>query len=90
MLLIDLWSRDVDSKRVHTFVELRKRACEAGPKRVGVVLADDEVALTAMAHAYRSGLAFPVLIGDEKQIRARGGIPRLLRSGCQSGVRFYR
>ena len=56
---------------LHTFVELRKRACEAGPKRVGVVLADDEVALTAMAHAYRSGLAFPVLIGDEKQIRAR-------------------
>jgi phosphotransacetylase len=54
-----------------TFVELRKRACKAGPKRVGVVLADDEVALTAMAHAYRSGLAFPVLIGEEKPIRAR-------------------
>lgn len=56
---------------LHTFAELRKRACEAGPKRVGVVLADDEVALTAMAHAFSSGMAFPVLIGEEKPIRAR-------------------
>ena len=56
---------------LHTFAELRKRACEAGPKRVGVVLADDEVALTAMELAYRSGMAFPVLIGEEKPIRAR-------------------
>ena len=56
---------------LRTFAELRKRAGEAGPKRVGVVLADDEVALTAMALAYRSGLAFPVLIGEEKPIRAR-------------------
>jgi phosphate butyryltransferase len=56
---------------LRTFAELRKRACDAGPKRVGIVLADDEVALTAMALAYRSGLAFPVLIGEEKPIRAR-------------------
>jgi len=52
-----------------TFAELRKRACEVGPKRVGVVLADDEVALAAMADAFRIGMAFPVLIGEEKHIR---------------------
>ena len=64
-----------------TFAELRKRACEVGPKRVGVVLADDEVALAAMADAYRTGLAFPVLIGDEKSIRAKAeslGFSRLV------------
>jgi phosphate butyryltransferase len=54
-----------------TFGELRKRACELGPKRVGVVLADDEVALAAMADAFRTGMAFPVLIGEEKQIREK-------------------
>ncbi len=56
---------------LRTFAELRKRACAAGPKRVGVVQADDDVALTAMADAYLSGLAFPVLIGDEKNTRAK-------------------
>lgn len=56
---------------LRTFVELRKRACEVGPRRVGVVLADDEVALAAMADAFRSGMAFPVLIGDEKSTRAK-------------------
>jgi phosphate butyryltransferase len=38
---------------------------------VGVVLADDEVALAAMADAFHSGMAFPVLIGDEKNTRAK-------------------
>lgn len=56
---------------VRTFAEVRQRACEIGPKRVGVVLADDEVALTAAAEAMRSEIAFPVLIGEEKRIRAR-------------------
>jgi phosphate butyryltransferase len=55
---------------IRTFAELRKRACEAGPRRVGVVLADDEVALTAAADALRFKIAFPVLIGDAKRIRA--------------------
>jgi phosphate butyryltransferase len=59
------------TNELRTFAELRKRALEAGPKRVGVVLADDEVALTAMADAFRTGLAFPVLIGDENHIRAK-------------------
>src|ERR1039458_8002369 len=56
---------------LHTFVELRKRAREVGPRRVGVVLADDEVALAAMADALKFGIAFPVLIGDEKSTRAK-------------------
>ena len=56
---------------IRTFAELRKRAREVGPKRVGVVLADDEVALTAAADALRIGIALPVLIGDAQKIRAR-------------------
>lgn len=55
---------------IRTFAELRKRACEVGPKRVGVVLADDEVALTAAADALSSNIAFPVLFGDAEKIRA--------------------
>ncbi|MGA3009962.1 MAG: phosphate acyltransferase [Terracidiphilus sp.] len=56
---------------IRTFAELRERAREVGPKRVGVVLADDEVALTAAADALRIGIAMPVLIGDVQRIRAR-------------------
>jgi phosphate butyryltransferase len=56
---------------IRTFTELKERAREAGPKRVGVVLADDEVALTAASDALRMGIALPVLIGDVERIRAR-------------------
>ncbi len=56
---------------VRTFAEVRELARSKGPKRVGVVLADDEVALSAAAEAMRSEIAFPVLIGEEKDIRAR-------------------
>ncbi len=56
---------------VRTYAEVRELARTKGPKRVGVVLADDEVALTAAAEALRSEIAFPVLIGKEKDIRAR-------------------
>jgi phosphate butyryltransferase len=58
-------------KLIRTFAELRERAREFGPKRVGVVLADDDVALTAASDALLSRIATPVLIGDEKAIRAR-------------------
>lgn len=54
---------------VRTFADLRKRARAAGPRRVAVVLADDEVALTAAADALGAGIALPVLIGDERRIR---------------------
>ena len=56
---------------LRTFAEVRQRARELGPKRVGVVLADDEVALTAAAEAMRANIADPILIGEEKDIRAR-------------------
>ncbi len=55
---------------IRTFAELRKRAREVGPRRVGVVLADDEVALTAAADALRIEIVLPVLIGDAQRIRA--------------------
>jgi len=54
---------------IRTFAELKSRARDVGPKRVGVVLADDEVALTAAADALRLEIAFPVLIGDAARIR---------------------
>jgi len=56
---------------IRTFEQMRKRAQELGPKRVGVVLAEDDVALTAAAEAMRANIATPVLIGEEKGIRAR-------------------
>jgi phosphate butyryltransferase len=52
-----------------TFAEIRSRARELGPKRVGVVLADDDVALAAASGALLEGIATPVLIGDERRIR---------------------
>ena len=45
---------------IRTFADLRDRACELGPKRVGVVLADDDVALTVASDALLSRIAFPV------------------------------
>ena len=37
----------------------------------GIVVADDEVALTAADGALRLGIAIPLLIGDERKIRAK-------------------
>jgi phosphate butyryltransferase len=54
---------------IGSFVELRQRAQSAGPKRVAVVVADDEVALTAAEAALDLGIAQPVLIGNERNIR---------------------
>ncbi len=56
---------------VTTFTELRRRAQPLGPRRVAVIAADDEVALTAADGALRLGLAVPVLIGNETRIRAK-------------------
>lgn len=58
-------------KLMRTFAELRERACELGPKRVGVVCAQDDVALTAASDALLSRIALPVLIGDPDKIRTR-------------------
>jgi phosphate butyryltransferase len=54
---------------ITTFAELRTRARELDPKRVGVVLADDDVALTCASDALIQGIASPVLIGDPDRIR---------------------
>ncbi|MGB8775365.1 MAG: phosphate acyltransferase, partial [Terriglobales bacterium] len=57
------------SKLISSFIELRQRARTLGPKRVAVVVADDEVALTAAEEALQLGIARPVLIGNESNIR---------------------
>lgn len=53
------------------FAELRRRAQRLGPKRVALVAADDDVALTAASTALSLGIAIPVLIGDASRIRAK-------------------
>jgi phosphate butyryltransferase len=66
---------------VKNFTDLRRSAQPLGPKRVGVVVADDDVALTAADGALHLGIALPVLIGHEKKIRAKAealGLSRLL------------
>jgi phosphate butyryltransferase len=66
---------------VRSFAELRMRARACGPRRVGVVLADDDVALSAASDALISKIASPVLIGDGARIRARAeglGLTELL------------
>ena len=55
---------------VRSFQELRLRAQALGPKRVAIVVADDEVALLAAAGAVELGIAIPVLVGNEQRIRA--------------------
>ena len=54
---------------IRTFQELRERAKGLGARRVAVVSADDEVALSAAAEALHLGLALPVLVGDLERIR---------------------
>jgi phosphate butyryltransferase len=56
---------------VRTFAELRGRAQELGPKRIGLVVADDETGLRAMEGATESNIAVPVLFGDERRIRSK-------------------
>lgn len=54
-----------------TFAEVHEQARQAGPRRVGVVLPEDDVSLTAASDALLQRIATPVLIGDEERIRAR-------------------
>jgi len=58
---------------VQTFAQLRARAQELGPRRVGLVVADDEVALRAVENATELNIAIPVLFGDETKIRSTIG-----------------
>jgi phosphate butyryltransferase len=53
------------------FGELRRAAQGTRALRLGVVVADDDIALSAAAAAFRLGIASPVLIGNQAAIRAR-------------------
>ena len=68
-------------ERIATFDDLRLRAQQLGPCRVAIVVADDDVALSAADHALQSGIAVPVLFGNAGKIRAKAedlGLSRLL------------
>ena len=55
---------------IASFASLRARAAAAGTRRVAIVVAEDEIALTAAHDAYELGIAEPVLIGDPAKIHA--------------------
>src|SRR5271165_1703989 len=55
---------------ITNFTDLRLRAQPLGPRRVAVVAANDEVALTAADGALHLGIAVPVLIGNEHKIHS--------------------
>ena len=55
---------------IASFASLRARAAAAGTRRVAIVVAEDEIALTAAHEAYELGIAEPVLIGDPAKIHA--------------------
>lgn len=56
---------------IRSFEVLRSAACALGAKRVAIVCAEDDVALTAAADALRWGVAIPQLLGDTAKIRAK-------------------
>ena len=58
-------------ERVATFSDLRHRAQRLDQCRVAIVVADDDVALTAADRALQLGIAAPVLIGNAGKIRAK-------------------
>jgi phosphate butyryltransferase len=61
----------VITRALTTFAQLRRAAQPLGPRKVAVVAADDEVALTAAAAALRLGIASPILIGNAERIRGK-------------------
>src|SRR5271169_6081044 len=71
---------------VTNFARLRQRAQPLGPKRLAVIVADDEVALTAADGALQLGIAVPVLIGNESKIRTK--VEALGLSGLLKGAEF--
>jgi phosphate butyryltransferase len=56
---------------VSDFAALLELARQVGPRRVAVVAAEDDTALTAIAEAVPRGIATAVLVGDEPRVRAR-------------------
>jgi len=73
-------------QKIADFGALRRCAQSLGPRRVAVVEADDEVALTAADCALQMRIAVPVLIGNEPRIRAH--IEALRLSGLGAGAEF--
>jgi phosphate butyryltransferase len=74
---------------IRTFEELRAAAGTRGPKRLGIVAAEDDVALLAAAGVADLGLAVPVLIGDENKTRHKIrelGVEILLRESIFIGA----
>ncbi len=71
MLFTMMCGASHDSPELKDFSKLRLRAQALGPQRVGVVAAEDDVALTAADAALRLGIAIPVLIGNERKTRMK-------------------
>lgn len=68
---------------IRDFAALREAARPLGPRKVAVVAADDEVALTAADGALHLHIAAPVLIGNAQKIRDKAqalGLSALLDS----------
>jgi len=59
------------SNVITSFAELRRSVQPEHPLRLGVVVADDEIALSAAAAAHSLGIALPVLIGKQAAIHAK-------------------
>lgn len=55
---------------ITSFSALRARAADAGRRRVGIVSAEDDIALSAARDALALGIATPFLIGDPTKIRS--------------------
>lgn len=72
------------TQTIPNFTELRRHAKPLGPRRIAVVAADDEVALTAADGALGLGIAVPVLIGNEEKIRATAQALCLLRLNAEA------
>jgi phosphate butyryltransferase len=60
----------VPVQTITSFESLRAGAARRGRRRVAIVVAEDEIALTAANDALRLGIADPVLIGDPQKISA--------------------
>jgi len=60
-----------DVPLIRNFAELRSHAQQLGPRRVAVVAADDDIALTAADRALHLGIAIPVLMGNGHSILAK-------------------
>jgi phosphate butyryltransferase len=61
----------LDLQRITSFTQLRTQARQMGPRRLAIVVADDEVALTAADQALQLGIAAPVLLGNVDKIRRK-------------------